>query len=304
MSHVSVLLGEAVAALAPERGGRFVDGTAGGGGHAVRLLDAGQVELLALDRDPQAVERVRERLRPYGSRAQVMHANFDGWREAAGSIGWTHVDGILLDLGFSSYQMDDPARGFSFMREGPLDMRLDTTQLLTAAELVNTSAHDELVRIFREYGEEPEAPRVARAIIAARPITTTRRLAEVVAGAVHPRRRHEGIHPATLVFQALRIAVNDELGALERVLADLPAGVAPGGRIAIISFHSLEDRMVKRRFRELSRGCDCPPELPLCVCGKQPIVKELSRKAVKPGDDEIAANPRARSARLRTAVRV
>lgn len=304
MSHVSVLLGEAVAALAPERGGRFVDGTAGGGGHAARLLEAGPIELLALDRDPQAVERVRERLRPYGARARVVHANFDGWRRVAGEIGWSEVDGVLLDLGFSSYQMDDPARGFSFQREGPLDMRLDTTQPLTAAELVNTLDVEELVRIFRLYGEEPEAPRVARAIVAARPITTTKRLAEVVGGAVAPRRRREGIHPATLVFQALRIAVNDELGALERVLEDLPAGLKPGGRIAVISFHSLEDRMVKRRFRELSRGCDCPPELPMCVCGKQPIVKELSRKAVKPSDEEIAANPRARSARLRTAVRV
>lgn len=304
MSHVSVLLEEAVAALAPERGGRFVDGTAGGGGHAARLLDAGAVELLALDRDPQAVERVRERLRPYGERARVVHANFDAWRTIAGELGWEQVDGVLLDLGFSSYQMDDPARGFSFLREGPLDMRLDTTQAVTAAELVNTLAADALVRLLRAYGEEPEAPRVVRAIVAARPLSTTRELAEVVSGAVSPKRRRDGIHPATLVFQALRIAVNDELGALERVLADLPGGLAPGGRVAVISFHSLEDRMVKRRFRELARGCDCPPELPMCVCGKQPIVRELSRKAVKPSPAEIAANPRARSARLRTAVRL
>ena len=302
--HVSVLLEEAVGVLAAERGGRFVDGTAGGGGHAARLLAAGPIELLALDRDPEAVARVSQRLAPFGARAKVAHASFDMWRSVAGDVGWTSVDGILLDLGFSSFQMDTADRGFSFLREGPLDMRMDRSTGPTAADLVNASDEGELVRILRAYGEEPEAPRIVRALVKHRPLTTTARLAEVVAGAVSPRRRHEGIHPATLTFQALRIAVNDELGMLERFLDDLPGGLRDGARVAVISFHSLEDRRVKHRFRDLSRGCVCPPDMPVCGCGSKPQMKELTRRAIKPSDEEIKANPRARSARLRAAMKV
>jgi 16S rRNA (cytosine1402-N4)-methyltransferase len=303
--HVSVLLDEAVGALAPKRGGRFVDGTAGGGGHAARLLEAGPIELVALDRDIEAVERVKARLSPFGARATVVHASFDRWRSVIDGLGWNSVDGILLDLGFSSFQMDTAERGFSFLREGPLDMRMNRAAGPSAADLVNTLDEGELVRLLREFGEDPDAPRIARALVARRPITTTAALAAAVSAAVSPRRRYEkGIHPATLTFQALRIAVNDELGMLDRFLGDLPAGLAGGGRVAVISFHSLEDRRVKHRFRDLSRGCVCPPDMPVCGCGKTPQMKELTRGAVKPSAAEAAAHPRARSARLRAAAKV
>jgi 16S rRNA (cytosine1402-N4)-methyltransferase len=304
VTHLPVLLEETIRVLAPERGGKFVDGTAGGGGHAARLLEAsGSVELLALDRDEEAVARVSERLRPFRARAHVVHASFDQWRAEAARLGWSNIDGILLDLGFSSYQMDTAERGFSFLREGPLDMRMDRTRGVTAAQLVNELDERELVELFRSYGEDPDARRIARAIVASRPLLTTRALADVVVNAVPARRRREAIHPATLVFQALRIKVNDELGMLERVLSDLPEGLADGARIAVISFHSLEDRMVKRRFRELSRGCTCPPDFPVCVCSNKPILRDISRRAIKPSEEEVRANPRSRSARLRAAVK-
>ncbi len=305
ITHVSVLLNEAVDGLAPERGGRYVDGTAGGGGHSSLLLERSpEVEVLAMDRDPAAVERVRARLAPFGRRAHVVHGCFDQWRQAAEALGWGEVDGVLLDLGFSSYQMDEAERGFSFMREGRLDMRMDPTTGVSASELIDSLSEQELVRIFREYGEEPDARRIARAIVAARPIETTAQLADVVSQAVPAARRRARIHPATLVFQALRIAVNDEMGQLERFLADLPGGLRSGGRVAIISFHSLEDRKVKRRFRELATECVCPPGLPVCACGRVPEMREITRKAVKPGESEVEQNPRARSARLRVAARV
>lgn len=307
-THVTVLLREAVEGLAPAPGKCFVDGTAGGGGHAQLILEsAPDIRLLAIDRDPEAVERVARRLEAFGDRAQVVHGGFDRWRDAADAIGWSEVDGVLLDLGFSSFQMDEPSRGFSFMREGPLDMRLDPTQGMTAADLVNQEPVDELKRLFRKYGEEPAAARIARAIVERREqgaLQTTADLADVVVHAVPAHRRRAKIHPATLVFQALRIAVNDELGNLERFLDGLPDGLAVGGRVAIISFHSLEDRMVKHRFRALSTGCICPPDLPVCGCGRSPRMREVKRKSIRPEAGEVAENPRARSARLRIAERV
>jgi 16S rRNA (cytosine1402-N4)-methyltransferase len=302
--HISVLLEEAVDGLAPLAGRRFVDGTAGGGGHAARVLSMNpQAEVLAIDRDPEAVARVTRRLAEFGSRAHVRLGRFAEWRDLAAELGWTEVDGILLDLGFSSYQMDEAERGFSFSRSGPLDMRMDPGSGVSAAELLNTSAPQELVRIFREFGEEPEASRIVTEIVKARPLFTTGELGEVVSAAVSARRRRERIHPATLVFQALRIVVNDELGELDRFLEQLPEGLAPGGRVAIISFHSLEDQRVKRRFKELAVGCICPPKLPICSCGHAAQMRPIKNKAIRPSEAETALNPRARSARLRVAAR-
>ncbi len=305
MSHVTVLLEEAVNATVPLGRGRIVDGTAGGGGHAEAILDQGpEVRLLAIDRDPEAVARVRERLAKYGDRARVVQGHYRDWRRLAQDNGWSEVDGILLDLGFSSYQMDTPERGFSFQKQGPLDMRMNRSEGESAADLVNRLEADELARLFRRYGEEPDARRISRAIVAARPIETTGALADIVASAVAPARRYGRIHPATLVFQALRIAVNDELGELESFLADLPDGLAGGARVAVISFHSLEDRMVKQTFRALGRGCVCPPDFPVCRCGNLPRMREIQRKTIRPGEEEIAQNPRARSAKLRVAERI
>jgi 16S rRNA (cytosine1402-N4)-methyltransferase len=302
VSHVSVLLDETVDAVVADPKGCYVDGTAGGGGHSARLLAKNpEARLLALDRDALAVDRVRERLREFGDRAHVAHATFDSWRAEARRLGWMQVNGILLDLGFSSFQMDDPQRGFSFMRNGPLDMRMDTTQGQTAADLVNNLDESQLSALFYRYGEEPDARRIAKEIVAKRPLSTTHELAGLVYNAVPARRRREKIHPATQVFQALRIEVNNELSILENFLANLPEGLAPHGRVAIISFHSLEDRLVKRRFRELSKGCVCPPAMPVCGCGMKPVMRDISKKSIKPSESEIAANPRSRSARLRVA---
>ena len=302
MSHVSVLLDETIDAVVPDPNGCYIDGTAGGGGHSARLLSKfPKARLLALDRDPAAVERVRERLAEFGVRAQVAHATFDEWRDEAAKLGWQQVNGIMLDLGFSSFQMDDPQRGFSFMRNGPLDMRMDTTQGQTAADIINSSDEAELVALFYKNGDEPAARRIAKEIVAKRPLSTTHELAGLVYNAVPARRRRDKIHPATLVFQALRIAVNRELSILEDFLAKLPEGLAPHARVAVISFHSLEDRLVKGRFRELSKGCTCPPGLPVCGCGNKPVMRDIKKKSIKPSEREVALNPRSRSAHLRVA---
>lgn len=282
----------------------MIDGTVGAGGHAAGWLQgsAPDGELLGLDRDPHALEVAASRLRPFGARAHLRQGSFAELKLHAGAVGWEQVRAVLLDLGISSMQLSDAGRGFSFRQDGPLDMRLDPGQELTAEELVNAWSEGELADIIWRYGEEPQARRVASAILRARPIRGTQQLAETVGRAIGGRRRR--IHPATRTFQALRIAVNDELQALRAALPQAVELLQAGGRLAVISFHSLEDRIVKRFLREQGGGCTCPPEQPFCTCDRQARLRELSRKPLRPDEEEVRANPRARSARLRVAMRL
>lgn len=306
-AHVSVLVQEAIGFLRPTSGGRYIDGTLGGGGHSEAILAASgpDGQLLGLDRDAEAIAAARERLQVFGARAIAKQVSFAEVREVLAAIGWVGADGMILDLGVSSWQIDAPERGFSFRLGGPLDMRMDRRQFLDAYRLVNTATAQELTRIFRDYGEEPQARRIAERIVAdrkQRPIESTDELARLVEGAKGGRRRDH--HPATQVFQALRIAVNQELDQLEDFLADGFEVLRPGGRLVIIAFHSLEDRLVKNAFRRWSRTCLCPPRALVCRCGWSQKVKVLTKRPVVPGAAETAANPRARSAKLRAVERV
>ena len=295
--HRPVMRTEAVRFLAPDRGGIYVDGTVGLGGHAAAILAAGpEVRLIGIDRDPQALRYAAARLAQFGDRVRLVHGNYRDLAEILSNLGIEAIDGFLLDLGLSSLQLDAPERGFSFRADGPLDMRMDPTQKTSAADLVNAASVEELARILRDYGEERFAGRIARAIVAARPIETTRALAEIVRRAI-PRRFHERrIDPATRTFQALRIAVNDELRNLQDGLAAGFAALRPGGVIVVISFHSLEDRIVKRFFRKLAtpRYESLAPGPPL-----PPQAEVLTKKPLRPSEEEIGENPRARSAKLR-----
>lgn len=304
--HKPVLYQEVLALLQPRPGGRYIDGTVGGGGHAAGLLAASAPDgqLLGLDRDPEAIAFAGHQLAPFGERAVLVNTSFANISIVAPEHGFTSVDGILLDLGLSSRQLADAQRGFSFLNEGPLDMRFDTRQGSTAADLVNNLSAEELADLFWRYGEEQQSRRIARLIVANRPLATTTELADLIAGQTAHHRRHGRYrHPATKVFQALRIAVNDELGEVERGLIAAVSLLASGGRLAVISFHSLEDRLVKQFFRRLSRNCTCPPEQPICTCGARATLKLVTRKAVQATVEEIAENPRSRSARLRVAAR-
>jgi 16S rRNA (cytosine1402-N4)-methyltransferase len=306
-AHVSVLVREVVELLCPQPGKRYLDGTLGGGGHSEELLrlSSPDGEVLGLDRDADALEAARERLRRFDRRLIVRQASFADAGGILREIGWQRVDGVVLDLGISSHQIDSPERGFSFRAEARLDMRMDRQQSLDAEQIVNTFPQGELERIFRDYGEEPRARRLARAIVDQRktqPIKSTSelvRLVERVAGA--GRREH---HPATQVFQALRITVNQELQHLERFLQNGYETLRPAGRMAIISFHSLEDRMVKTAFRKWNRGCVCPPRVLRCRCGWSQKAKLLTKKPIVPSAAEIGSNPRARSAKLRAVERI
>ena len=305
-SHVPVLFDDVLAGLDPHSGGLYVDGTAGRGGHAEGILQrsAPHGRVLALDADPEAVDAVRRRLEPYGERAIVVHANFSSLQEVVRAQGWDHVDGVLLDLGLSSPQLAASGRGFSFAAAGPLDMRFDTTSATTAADLVNDLGEEDLARLFRDYGEEPGARRLARAIVSARRdrrITTTTELAELAERSIG---RHGRIHPATRSFQALRIAVNSELDALAAVLPQAVDLLKPGGRLEVIAFHSLEDRLVKRFLQQEMTTCVCPSTQPICTCGHLPTLRAVSKGAIKAGDDEVRRNRRARSARLRVVERL
>lgn len=301
--HQPVLYAEALHWLAPAPGGLYLDATVGLGGHARGLLEASAPDgrLLGLDADAQALALARQNLAAYGERVTLAQGRHTTLRALAEAHGFVAVDGVLLDLGVSSLQLDDPQRGFSFQQEGPLDMRLGDDGDLTAEEIVNTWSERDLSALIAEYGEERYARRVARAICARRPYRTTRQLAEVVARAVPSRER---IHPATRTFQALRIAVNDELGSLEAALPQAAALLKPGGRLVVIAFHSLEDRIVKQFIARESRDCICPPGLPTCVCGHHATLRGLTRKPVRPTEAELAENPRSRSARLRAAERL
>lgn len=301
--HVPVLLRETVEVLSP-RPGLFVDATTGAGGHAEALLEAHPgVRVLAIDRDPEALELARARLARFGGRVALHLGNFAELDAALDAAAEPPPAGILADLGISSMQIDEARRGFSFRRDGPLDMRMGPGGV-SAADIVANAPAAELTRIFREYGEERMAHRIAQRIVEERarePIATTRRLASIVAGVTG--RRGE-IDPATRVFQALRIEVNQELAALSRFLKTAVERLAIEGRIAVLSYHSLEDREVKETFRRQSAGCLCPPGMPVCVCGGQRVLRVLTRRPIRPGAAEIAANPRSRSARLRAAEKI
>ena len=298
--HEPVLYQEIIHALRPKSGARYVDGTLGAGGHAAGLLAGSEPGglLLGLDVDPQALSLARQKLAPFGERAWLKRAPYTSLPGQLALLGWDSVDGILLDLGASSMQFDTPERGFSFLADGPLDMRFDPSNPLTAAEIVNEWPEQELVDLLFRYGEEHASRRIARTIVAARPVGGTRQLAAVIERAQLRRGPH---HPATQTFQALRIAVNGELESVEIILPLAVQALGPGGRLAVISFHSLEDRLVKGFFRRESKDCICPPRQPICTCGHKASIKEVTRRPITPTEAEINQNSRARSARLRVA---
>ena len=301
--HVSVLLEECIDGLAIKPDGIYVDGTLGGAGHSSRIaakLTTGR--LIGIDRDNVALAAAAERLKPFEDRVTLVHANFCDMDQALQELGIDKVDGILLDLGVSSPQLDDGQRGFSYMTDAPLDMRMNGEDVRDARQIVNTWSYEELKRILYDYGEERFAPRIAAAICRRReqaPIETTLELVDVIKSAMPASALREKQHPAKRSFQAIRIAVNDELGAVETVMKKAVPLLNPGGRLAVITFHSLEDRIVKNAMAEAAKGCTCPPSFPVCVCGKKPQVRIVTRKPIVSGEEELERNPRARSAKLR-----
>lgn len=305
-THRPVLLDECIAALNIRPDGLYIDGTLGRGGHSEQIARrlSPQGRLICIDRDEQAIRESAERLAPWRDRITFLHGNFGQLAQLMADAGIPGADGMLFDLGVSSPQLDDPERGFSYRSDAPLDMRMDRGSLLTAYIVVNEWPEEEIKRILYQYGEERHAPRIAGAIARARqnaPIETTLQLVEIIRGAMPAAALREKQHPAKRSFQGIRIAVNDELSAVSDMMSAAVAGLNPGGRLAVISFHSLEDRIVKTSMAAAARGCDCPPSFPVCVCGKLPQVRLVGRKPVLPSPEELAVNPRARSAKLRTA---
>ncbi|MBQ3529459.1 MAG: 16S rRNA (cytosine(1402)-N(4))-methyltransferase RsmH [Oscillospiraceae bacterium] len=301
--HISVLLQECLDGLAIRPDGIYIDGTLGGAGHSSQIakrLTTGR--LIGIDRDPIALKAAGERLEAYKDNVILVHSNFCEMAQVVKDLGLSGVDGILLDLGVSSPQLDEVTRGFSYMADAPLDMRMNNEDALTAHTVVNTWSQEELKRILYDYGEERYAPRIAAAICRRReekPIETTLELVDVIRSAMPAQALREKQHPAKRSFQAIRIAVNDELGSVEKAMQDAIPLLNPGGRLAVITFHSLEDRIVKNAMAEAANGCTCPPSFPVCVCGKKPQVKLISRKPIVAGDEELEVNPRSRSAKLR-----
>ena len=301
--HVSVLLWECIEGLNIKPDGIYVDGTLGGAGHSseiVKRLETGRH--IGIDRDPIALKAAGERLAPWADKVTLVHSNFCEIKQVLDDLDIEGVDGILLDLGVSSPQLDDGARGFSYMADAPLDMRMNNEDPLTAYDVVNTWSYEELKRILYDYGEERYAPQIASAICRKReqqPIESTLELVDVIRSAMPPAALREKQHPAKRSFQAIRIAVNDELGSVEKVMRDAIPKLNKGGRLAVITFHSLEDRIVKNAMVAASKGCTCPPSFPVCVCGKKPQVKLITKKPIVSSDEELEVNPRARSAKLR-----
>ena len=297
--HLSVLYQEIITAIKPVSGGKYVDATVGAGGHAWGILDASSPDgqLLGLDIDPDALAIAMQRLSSFQDRVHLVHSSYTSLSRELLALRWDFVDGIVIDLGVSSMQIDMPHRGFSFLKEGPLDMRFDPSQPVSASEIVNTFPESEIADILFKYGEERRSRQIARAIVQARPIKTTLELAHVIQRTAG--KSSGKIHPATRSFQALRIAVNQELQALEDFRPQAIEALIPGGRLAVISFHSLEDRIVKHTFRRESQDCICPPEQPACTCGHKAVIREINRHPIEAGEEEIKVNPRARSARLR-----
>lgn len=301
--HVSVLLDECIEGLNIKPDGIYVDGTLGGAGHSYHIaekLTTGR--LIGIDRDPVALKAAGERLSPFADRVTLVHSNFCRMGQVLQELGISSVDGILLDLGVSSPQLDDGSRGFSYMTDAPLDMRMDNGDALSADTVVNTWSYEELKRILYDYGEERYAPAIAAAIVRKReisPIRTTLELVDVIRSAMPPAALREKQHPAKRTFQAIRIAVNDELNSVSKAMDAAIPCLNPGGRLAVITFHSLEDRIVKNAMAAAAKGCICPPEFPVCVCGRKPQVTVLTRKPIVSGEEELERNPRARSAKLR-----
>ena len=304
-SHVSVLLQECMDALCIKPDGIYIDGTAGGGGHSHEIasrLESGK--LIALDRDMSAVAAASARLEKFGEHAQVVHSNFSEMAQVCRELGIEGIDGVLLDLGVSSYQLDTADRGFSYMADAPLDMRMNREDKLDAYTVVNTYTEQMLKKIIYDYGEERFAPRIAQRIVQERekqPIRTTGELVSIIKAAMPAAAKDGGHHPAKRTFQAIRIEVNGELSVIEPTIRDAVSLLKPGGRIAIITFHSLEDSLVKQTFASLASGCTCPRDFPVCVCGKKPLVEVISRKPILPSEQELKINPRSRSAKLRVA---
>lgn len=302
--HVPVLLHEVLDGLALREDGTYVDCTLGGAGHSIEILRrlGPRGRLIGLDQDEAALAAAAERLAPFGDQVRLVKTNFERIAQVVDKLQVGPVHGVLMDIGVSSHQLDEAERGFSFHQEAPLDMRMDRSNPVSAAAVVNEWPEEELARIIREYGEERWAKRIAQFIVRARaqgPIRTTTQLVDVIKAAIPAAARREGGHPARRTFQAVRIAVNDELGVLERGLEGALQVLAPGGRLVVITFHSLEDRLVKQTFARWANPCTCPPGAPVCTCGKQPLVRHVTRKPVTASPDELEANPRARSAKLR-----
>lgn len=306
--HVSVLFKESIEALKIKPDGIYVDGTLGGGGHSQGILSqCDTVRLIGIDQDSDAIKAASERLSEFGSRVTIVNKNFSEIKNILSKLNIDKIDGAVLDLGVSSYQLDNAERGFSYMHDAALDMRMNRHSLKSAYDVVNSYSCEELTRIFYEYGEENWSKRIAEFICDRRkekPVTTTFELVDIIKAAIPKKARLEGGHPAKRVFQAIRIEVNNELGILEKAIEDFVSVLKPGGRIAIITFHSLEDRIVKQTFQRLAKGCTCPKEFPVCMCGKTPQIKIVSRKPVLPGKDETEYNSRSKSAKLRIAEKI
>lgn len=307
--HLPVMPDEVIQYLAPHDGGVYVDGTLGGGGHARLILGASSPngKLIGFDQDADALKAAKSNLAEFSGRIEFVGRNVSEISTVLSELNVTGIDGLLLDLGVSSYQLDSAERGFSFQKDAPLDMRMDRSAHDTAADLVNRLAEDELTRIIREYGEERWARRIATRIVEARnvePLVSTRQLSELVSSAIPRKAWEDRIHPATRTFQAFRIAVNNELTSLSRCLKDAVPLLKPGGRLVAISFHSLEDRIVKQFFREMATACHCPKKIPVCVCGGEAVLKLISRRSITASGTEVASNPRSRSARMRVAEKI
>ena len=307
-SHRSVLLDECIDGLNIDPNGIYVDGTAGGGGHSFAIasrLSGGR--LIAIDQDEAAIAAASKRLEPLGERATVVRSNFCEIASVCRDLGIEEIDGLLLDLGVSSYQLDTPERGFSYSSDAPLDMRMDKRKTLSAYEVVNEYSEEKIKKILYEYGEERFSAAIAAAIVRRReksPIESTAELSDIIKYAIPPAAREGGHHPAKRSFQAIRIEVNSELDVIEPAIRDAVSMLRKGGRIAIITFHSLEDRIVKQTFADLAKGCVCPRELPICVCGRKPVLKQVNKKPILPSKEELEENPRSRSAKLRVAVKL
>ncbi len=303
--HISVLYEESIAALQVRENGLYVDGTLGGGGHSYGILASNDTcRLIGIDRDSEAIAAASKRLERFGERFTAVNDNFSSIKNILSDLSVDKIDGALLDIGVSSYQLDNPERGFSYMHDAPLDMRMDAGSGKSARDVVNGYSCEELTRIFYEYGEEKWSKRVAEFICkrrAEKPLETTYELVDVIKAAIPAKARAEGGHPAKRIFQAIRIEVNGELDALKTALSDFTDALKSGGRLAVITFHSLEDRMVKQEFARMSRGCTCPKEFPVCVCGNKPMIKLVTRKPILPGSEESEKNPRSKSAKLRIA---
>ena len=308
-SHVSVLLYECIDALNIRDGYTYIDCTAGGGGHSLEIAKrmGPTSRLICFDRDKNAIKAAKEKLKDYLDRVTFINDNFQSINEVIREYGITNLGGVLADLGCSSHQFDTPERGFSYMHDAPLDMRMDTDSPLSAYEVVNNYSETDLKRIIFDYGEERFAPKIASAICKQRavaPIKTTFELTEIIKGAIPAAARADGPHPSKRTFQAIRIEVNSELDAIAPLLKHAANHLVSGGRIAVISFHSLEDRIVKQTYKALSQGCTCPKDFPICICGNKPKIKELTKKPILPSIEELEMNPRSRSAKLRVAEKI